>query len=594
MNAGHVQRADSAAKKFSDSAGTMLVAVCVTIAIVLLLIAISIGTLVDSHRAEQRESQLLTMRSDAAELTRVMSSEYLAVFAPDRSPTETASLRGVTDNAIRRVIDDANETAPLSQELHSLADSAQRLVVALRVMPRTGIELANDALADAAARFRRESHRIFDDLVGKRDQKARVAAKWLLICGLLACASLLGILILVWREFGSRQKAATEVAQARETVLREERTRARFFQAVGHDLHQPLQAIALFATGLERRVKDTEALPLLENMRSAVESMGRMLRGLTDVSRLDAGTIAPDPVALPVAEILGPIQAEFAAIAAAKGVMFAITTADLVVKTDPLMLECILRNLVSNAVRFTRSGEVSVHCRNEGDRGVIDVTDTGPGIAESDQRRIFQEFYRAASTARQTEGLGLGLSIVRRMVDLLDAKIDLRSALGRGTTFTLSLPAAAMPATTRVAVSGPIHPARELAGTRVLLVDDDEHVHRGLVPELTACGMAVVSLRDPQSVCALFEDEQAPSFDIALVDRDLRAEMTGPELLDHLAAHLQIALPALVLSGTTDFRVIKELQDSDYPWLAKPVPLPTLLHEMSRILESVRAVTPPA
>ena len=376
------------------------------------------------------------------------------------------------------------------------------------------------------------------------------------------------------------------LALSRSAIGSAQRTRSRFLQAVGHDLRQPSQALALFVAGLERRTKDPQLAPMIEGLKSSLASLGRMLTGLMDMARLDGGTIEARVADVVLDDILDPIRTEFDQIASAKGLALTVSPAPLAVRTDAVMLECILRNLVSNAVRYTARGCVTVICEQDGKKVLIKVSDTGPGIAALDQGQIFQEFYRAPATARATDGLGLGLTIVARMIDLLaETSISLHSAVGQGSTFTITAPLGSV----RPVVVDAVRPAaapqprQQLAGASILLVDDDDTIRASLAAEFEASGMSVASFASPSAVLAAFEHEQAGPFDVALVDLDLRGDLTGPELLDRLALTFGVVMPAIVLSGTNDFDKIRELEEGDYPWLAKPVDMALLLREMARV-----------
>ncbi len=428
---------------------------------------------------------------------------------------------------------------------------------------------------------------------------------WLLLLAALSATSLVAALLAALAAHQARRSMTRQIAAAGEALARSEGTRTRFIEVIAHDLRQPIQTIELFSAGLKRRRLDPESTPMLDGILSSLASMRRMLSGLMDVSRLDAGAVAPEWVDVAIADIFTPIAAEFMPLAQARGVAFVAADGGAAAHTDPVMLECVLRNLVSNAVRYTRAGSVTLSCseiascsengpddKAWGNKGrgrlAIAVSDTGPGIAEAELGRIFQEFYRVSSTSQSTDGLGLGLAIVRRMINLLDISLEVSSTVGEGTTFTVLVPAAlgAAPplrAGRPDAVSDEDGVVLALAGAQVFLIDDDEHVRRGLGNELTARGMAVTATASPAAACALFANEPRPSFDIALVDRDLGAHFTGPELLDHLAVTFQVTMPALLLSGTQDFKVIAELQDAGYPWLSKPVNIDILLREMARL-----------
>lgn len=396
---------------------------------------------------------------------------------------------------------------------------------------------------------------------------------------------------------------ARRIVVAGETLARSERMRIRFLEVVSHDLRQPLQTIELFSAGLERRQTDAESRPMLQGIRFSLATMRRMLSGLLDISRLDSHAVAARLGDVAMMDILAPIAAEFAPLAQARGLSFEVADDTAIVRTDRVMLDCVLRNIISNAVRYTLAGAVRVNCHaSDGDLAIM-VSDTGPGIAESELGRIFQEFYRVSSTAASSEGIGLGLAIVRRMVNLLDVSLEVSSTVGAGTRFTLTVPLARGGARNVVAEAqhdegiSASEPGKQaalaLAGARVLVVDDDDAIRTGLGRELAARGMEVTAVESCSAARALFASDTPRQFDIALVDRDLGSGLTGPELLDHLAADLGVAIPALVLSGTADFRVIAQLHDGDYPWLAKPVDIDVLLREMGRLSTPQTVITPP-
>ena len=425
------------------------------------------------------------------------------------------------------------------------------------------------------------------DVIAQTLLEQRRHGGWLMLMATLSAMSLVTALGSALAGQQASREMARKVAAAGEALARSEGTRTRFIEVIAHDLRQPIQTIELFSAGLKRRHLDPESAPMLDGILSSLASMRRMLSGLMDVSRLDAGAVAPELTDVALADIFTPLAAEFMPVAAARGLEFSVADGGAAAHTDTVMLECVLRNLVSNAVRYTRSGSVTVRASMAAGQVEIAVGDTGPGIAETELGRIFQEFYRVSATAQSTEGLGLGLAIVRRMINLLDISLEVSSTIGLGTTFTVAVPAARGAVAAMAALAPPPHgddgTALALVGTKVFLIDDDENVRRGLTTELSARGMAVTATASPDAACALFAAEPPPRFDIALVDRDLGAELTGPELLDHLAARFHVAMPALLLSGTQDFKVIAELQEAGYPWLSKPVNIDVLLREMARL-----------
>jgi len=451
-------------------------------------------------------------------------------------------------------------------------------------------EAASDAVSAAVAASRTNW--------AEQEQQAGETNFWIIL--LTGGVGLLGVLAgtaLLLRSVETWSTLDGNLVRAQSALARSEQTRNSFLQVVGHDLRQPLQAIGLFAAGLERRITESNSRQLLDGLSSAAASMNRMLSGLMEISRLDAGAMKVELAVVSLDSVLDPIRGEFAAIAQAKGIALLIPPSPLVVYTDPTMLESILRNLVSNAVRYTQSGGVELMCEAHHDQIAITVSDTGLGIPEADLEAVFQDFFRVTGNDRPREGLGLGLGIVRRMSGLLEVPISVSSTVDKGTKFSLTLPlvanaAAELAAPTKTASLATMAPELFLAGKHVLLVDDDEAVRQGLNSELSARGMLVTTSASSTQTCALFERQGAADdgseFDMVLMDRDLQSEMSGTELLDHLAARYGVMLPALIISGTADFRVVLDLQESGYPWLAKPVSMPVLLREMQRVIQHER------
>ena len=219
------------------------------------------------------------------------------------------------------------------------------------------------------------------------------------------------------------------------------RAKSQFLAAASHDLRQPLHAMALFITALARRVKDPEGIEIVESLRVAVDSMRAMFAALVDVSKLDAGAMTPAPREFPIADLLAKMRTDFAAQAEAKGIGIRVIECAATVRTDPALLEGMLRNLVHNAVKFTGQGKVLVGCRRRGRTLRIDVIDTAGGIAAEELEGIFDEFRRLQPGRKTgTEGLGLGLAIVRRLSRLLDLPVTVNSVVGRGTRFSIAVP----------------------------------------------------------------------------------------------------------------------------------------------------------
>jgi len=260
------------------------------------------------------------------------------------------------------------------------------------------------------------------------------------------------------RDVTERKRAESELLAARDAVeaMRELADRAnqgrrRFLDAAGRELRQPLQTLALRNEDLRRHVSGPAALEALSQQERAISTMSKLLNDLFDIGNLDSGAVRPEPTDFELAALLRELQGEFTAIAADKGLRFEIGSCDGVVRSDPKLVRKMLRNLVSNAIHYTRAGRVRVHCLHEAAGVRIEVLDTGIGISPEQLLYIFDEFHQVeVPVDGAQDGYGLGLNIVKRLAHLLKLELQVRSEEGRGSAFSIVLPAV-----TAVLNSGP-------------------------------------------------------------------------------------------------------------------------------------------
>ena len=253
--------------------------------------------------------------------------------------------------------------------------------------------------------------------------------------------------------------------------------RSRFLAVATHDLRQPLHALGLFVAQLRTRLDAGERDQLLERIDAAVAAMNELFKALLDISKLDAGVLTPDVSEFPIEHLLKRIETTFAAAAREKGLRLRVVPSSAWVRSDFIMLERILLNLVSNAVRYTELGGVVVGCRRRSDEVRIDVCDSGIGIPEEHQRDVFTEFYRLGGPDRdRAGGLGLGLAIVERLGRLLDHPVGLISQPGRGTRFSVSVPLTVSRERAAEPSQLPIAIADTARGALIVVIDDDELV----------------------------------------------------------------------------------------------------------------------
>ncbi|HTU61892.1 MAG TPA: HAMP domain-containing sensor histidine kinase, partial [Polyangiales bacterium] len=262
------------------------------------------------------------------------------------------------------------------------------------------------------------------------------------------------------------QKEAAEAANL---------AKSRFLAAASHDLRQPIHALNLYLGAFAQLQLSRPAGALLGKVRQCASIMDEMFRTLLDVSKLDAGAVKPQISGFALAPLLARVRLEFEPQARAKGLQLRVLQCSAFAKSDPALVERILRNLVSNAIRYTEKGSVLVGCRRVPDGVRVSVYDTGVGISQSEQSLVFEEFYQVGNPERdRSKGLGLGLAIVERLARLLNARVTLRSQKGRGSLFAFDLERAAPVEVPAVPAARPVGSARDLAGTLVVVVDDEE------------------------------------------------------------------------------------------------------------------------
>ncbi|MBX3637526.1 MAG: response regulator [Rubrivivax sp.] len=351
--------------------------------------------------------------------------------------------------------------------------------------------------------------------------------------------------------------------------------KTRFLAAASHDLRQPMVSVGLLV-GLARDKADTPALrQILTKADESIAAMEGLLTGLLDLSRLESGTVQVQRRPVHVNELFASIAAHERPSAERKGLRLRLRPGSAVVDSDPVLLECILRNLVSNAIRYTERGGVLVAARRRGTQVVLEVWDTGVGIAAADRSRVFEEFVQVGNHQRsRSQGLGLGLAIVRRSAALLEHALTLDSRPGQGSRFALRAPSAetaTVPGPTRAAVAED----RPLRAWTVLLVEDDEAVRHALAERLRHWGAHALPFASASEVHDwLAASTVAP--DAVVSDRRL-ADEDGLGLLLLLRERFGAGLPCVLITGDTAPEDLRRLQASGLPMLHKPFRAEALL-----------------
>ncbi len=359
--------------------------------------------------------------------------------------------------------------------------------------------------------------------------------------------------------------------------------KSRLFAAASHDLRQPMHALGLFIAQLRAKVASPDTLKIVEQAQASIEALGGLFDSMLDISKLDAGVLSPSVEDFPISMVLQRMENDFTPVAPKKGLKLRIVPSGLFVRSDPVLLERILLNLISNAVRYTSRGGILVGCRRRGSHVRIEVRDSGSGVPKELQQEIFQEFYQLANPERDRgKGLGLGLAIVQRLAALLECRIELISEPGKGSVFAVEVPIGeARPITEAPCLAESV--VDNFAGAFVTIVDDDTLVQQGMSGLLTDWGCHVITAATSgEALVKLEEHDRLP--DALICDYRLPGE-SGIEAIERLHAGLSDDIPAALISGETAPELLREARASGYPLLHKPVQPAKVRALLSRLLE---------
>ena len=386
----------------------------------------------------------------------------------------------------------------------------------------------------------------------------------------------------VIRDVTDRKEMERELIEARRVAERANKANTAFLAAASHDLRQPVQSLALINGALRRTIKDEAVLEMLDSQDQSLTTMTNLLNSLLDISRLDAGKVEPRISRFPLQNLLDQVAGEFSRQANQKGLDLIVNSTDLWTRSDSSLMFEILQNLVSNAIRYTEKGSVTIDCRQDDDDVVLSVADSGIGIDQEQLPKIFEEFHQVGEAGSSGEGFGLGLAIVRRLADLLEAKIDVTSVHGKGSEFVLRVPAVAAGQQAPQDVERADAPAAQ--GGSVLLIEDDPAVAKAL--QLLVEGEGVTTGLAATAEEALAFAHENDDIDVIVSDYHLRDGSTGLEAVAVVRARQQRELPAVILTGDTSVigDEVKELGNCRL--LRKPVNPEDLLKLISTAIET--------
>lgn len=379
----------------------------------------------------------------------------------------------------------------------------------------------------------------------------------------------------VIRDVTVRQQMEQDIIAAQQAALRANKANSAFLAAASHDLRQPVQALSLLNGALRRTVKDERALQMIEHQDASLTGMTNLLNSLLDISRLDAGAVTPEFEEFPMQRLIDRLSAEFARQAQHKGLTFSSLACDAVVRSDPNLLAEVITNLVSNAIRYTDSGNVRLECVEEGGHCHLQVSDTGIGIESDQLENIFTEFHQCKSAGSSKEGFGLGLAIVRRLTDLLDHRIDVASEPGNGSRFTVWVPVIADAVPGEEDADEGLHRSGDTGGL-IVLIEDDVSVADAWGMLLEGEGYRVATAASAAEAETLIQhlDEEPV---LLVSDFHLLDGSTGVEAVRLIRNAYDSEIPAFIVTGDTS-KIVKESRLLDNCTLmSKPVDTNRLL-----------------
>jgi len=433
------------------------------------------------------------------------------------------------------------------------SDPAQVPTELLRILQ--GLSTACESLGDLAAalRYQKQAFAVHESLVGRSARARRLTLeiqheldreRW-------------------QREHAQRRQQDAEREGVRLNALNHQldaalQARTRFLAAASHDLRQPAHALALYAVALEQETSREAMRTIARRVRATVSSLSAMFDGLIELARLDAGTVELRAEEFELDELLSRLRTEYAdrQPGARAGIALRTAAQPLRLRTDAVLLERILRNLIGNALKYAGDANIVIAIRWRRAGWAIEVRDGGPGIAAADQPRVFDEFFQAATSGVQRDGLGLGLAIVQRFSRLLGITVALRSAPGRGSVFRLEIPAAMAQRAPRTLGAPAAMQPESAVPLRLLVIEDDADARESLTLVLRQWRHEVLAAADLASALDLLNERaavvDAVISDYQLAGADAASAATGAQAITAVRELQASQLPALLISGTHD------------------------------------------
>ena len=396
--------------------------------------------------------------------------------------------------------------------------------------------------------------------------------------------------VITFTDISERKIIRKALEQAKQEADLANIAKSRFLAAASHDLRQPLQTLTLLQALLSRNVEGEKAPKLVARLGDTLGAMASMLNTLLDINQIEAGLVRAEKVDFTINELFERLRDEFSYLAQAQKLTLRVVLCGLTVHSDPRLLEQMIRNLLSNAMKYTRRGEVLLGCRRQDGALRIEIWDTGIGIPESELQAIFDEYHQLDNDARErTNGLGLGLSIVQRLARMLGHRIQVRSRLGKGSMFGIevAVPADQLRARVPTARLGDSTSLKMPRKGKILVVEDDPDVRELVETLLTDDGHRVTVAPDGIAALELVVQGRIDP-ELVIADYNLPKGMNGLQLAAALREKLNRRVPVIIMTGDISTSTMRDIHDQKCEQLNKPVRPKEMMLAIERLLVDLR------
>ena len=379
-----------------------------------------------------------------------------------------------------------------------------------------------------------------------------------------------------------KQSLAESIEEKKQLAEKSVEDKNRFLAAASHDLRQPLHTVNLLLSALNNQVNSQKGKDLLDGASNAMTALSNSFKSLLDVSKLDAGVVEVNVSNVPLHVLIDSLLLEFKSTAEHKNIELSSFAPSCYAYSDPTLLERILRNLISNAVKYTNKGAVSIVIKLVDESINVEIIDTGVGIPEDEQENIFSEYYQLDNPERdRNKGFGLGLAISKRLCDLLEIPLSIESKVGSGSTFSLVL----QQGETIEPLSTPESASHNIANSNILVIDDDLSILYGMEKVLADWGCRALSADSEESALALLQ-KSTGKVDLILADYRLRNGKNGVDACLNLIQEFNLSIPSIIVTGDTSPERLKEVTQSGFRILHKPVKTKELKEAIANALSS--------